>query len=189
MPGFRLSPQQRRLWSLRELDQTSSVRRESPYRVSCTVIVEGRIDIAILKAALRNVVQRHEILRTAFVVLGDPNMPLQVIASEPALRFHEHDLSELNLTTPDECIRAIACCEHCRPLDIGQGPPLCVSIAKLSSTNHLLFITLPALCSDIPALKNLVSEISSSYGACLDGGVLSGTSTFAAWSPLTKECM
>ena len=58
--GFRLSPQQRHLWLLQQGEQCS------PYRAQCAVLIEGALNVAIIKDALHKVVERHEILRTAF---------------------------------------------------------------------------------------------------------------------------
>jgi amino acid adenylation domain-containing protein len=43
-----------------------------------------------------------------------------------------------------------------------------VSLATLSVNNYILLISLPSLCADTWTLKNLVTEISNSYSACLE---------------------
>ncbi|HEY9300096.1 MAG TPA: condensation domain-containing protein, partial [Phormidium sp.] len=56
--GFRLSPQQKYLWSLLQ---------ESPaYRAQCSLLIEGNLNQKTLKEALQAVINRHEILRTTF---------------------------------------------------------------------------------------------------------------------------
>ncbi|MGH9362502.1 MAG: hypothetical protein ACRD2T_11350, partial [Thermoanaerobaculia bacterium] len=45
--GFRLSPQQRRLWSLGGGDAASA------YRASCAVAIRGPLDVGALAAAIR----------------------------------------------------------------------------------------------------------------------------------------
>lgn len=56
--GFHLSPQQKRLWLLQ---QNSSV-----YLTNCAILIEGSLQVNILKAALQKVIDRNEILRTSF---------------------------------------------------------------------------------------------------------------------------
>ena len=69
--GFRLSPQQRRLWQTRR--GGAAARAEAVARVS------GALDAETLRAAASCVVARHEILRTTFRQLPGMDVPLQVI--------------------------------------------------------------------------------------------------------------
>ena len=64
--GYRLSPVQRRAWSLASSDGSLP-------RVSATVEVGGPLDLDRLRGALAAVIERHEILRTSFAVVeGEP---------------------------------------------------------------------------------------------------------------------
>jgi amino acid adenylation domain-containing protein len=67
--GFRLSPQQRRLW----------LRRAQAARVSATITAEGDVDEGALRGAVRRVAERHETLRTRFVLPPAGELPVQAI--------------------------------------------------------------------------------------------------------------
>jgi len=69
LEGFPLSPQQRHLWFLQQTQQSL------PYRAQCAIWIEGNLDTNILKAALENVIQRHEMLRTTFGSLPEMTIP------------------------------------------------------------------------------------------------------------------
>lgn len=56
--GFRLAPQQRRLWSVQTSDPGS-------YVVQGSLLIDGPLDQERLTAALQQTVDRHEILRTS----------------------------------------------------------------------------------------------------------------------------
>ena len=56
--GFRLSPQQRRLWFLQQ-DQ-------SAYRAQCEIAIDGPVEVERLTRVVQEIVDRHEILRTTF---------------------------------------------------------------------------------------------------------------------------
>jgi hypothetical protein len=86
LEGFRLSPQQKRLW---QLQQASSSQH---YRASCAVLIEGNLNTTALESALKNVVNRYEILRTNFRVLPGMMIPLQVITSNNTLTVTHHNL-------------------------------------------------------------------------------------------------
>ncbi|GAA4975801.1 amino acid adenylation domain-containing protein [Actinoplanes utahensis] len=68
-----LSAAQRRLWFLHRLDRTG---RE--YLVPATYRLRGPLDVGALRAACRRLAERHEILRTRYVI-GPDGEPAQVI--------------------------------------------------------------------------------------------------------------
>src|SRR6476661_8374808 len=83
--GFRLSPQQRRLWLL---DGHACALRSQ-----CAVLFEGPLDPARVVESLRVVVCRHEILRTTFRGLPGMEVPLQVITEQATSKFYYEDIS------------------------------------------------------------------------------------------------
>src|SRR5262245_62938571 len=83
--GFRLSPQQERIWGLRAKCPTF-------YRARCSVSLKGNLDTDRLEQAVNDVVSRHEILRTSFHS-QDTHDPLQII--------HEDSLERLELVPFD----------------------------------------------------------------------------------------
>ena len=63
-----LSYAQQRLWFIHQLDPTSPA-----YNIPLAVRLTGRLDIAVLRATLTEIVRRHEALRTTFSVRdGEP---------------------------------------------------------------------------------------------------------------------
>ncbi len=77
LDGFRLSPQQRRAWALREAGLD--------LRARLVLRFAGGLDVAALEAALAAAVERHEILRTTFPCLPGMTVPVQVVgAGAPA---------------------------------------------------------------------------------------------------------
>src|ERR1700692_2736657 len=84
---FLLSLQQNHLWSLEQLD------RNSPYRVQCSVLIEGNLDIGALNAVLRKIWSRHEILRTSFHSGASIGSPFQVIIDDVELSIDSYDVT------------------------------------------------------------------------------------------------
>src|SRR6266849_5179029 len=70
--GYRLSPQQRRLWALQ--------RRGTAYCAQAALLIEGKLESAVLHRALHSTVARHEILRTSFRLIRGMDVPVQVVA-------------------------------------------------------------------------------------------------------------
>jgi Condensation domain len=85
--GFRLSPQQKHLWSLQKPDY------KLPYRSGCAISISGRLSRAALKAALQQVVNRHEILRSSFHCQAGLKVPFQVVEDEASVTWQDFDLS------------------------------------------------------------------------------------------------
>ena len=69
--GYRLSPQQHHLWRLQE--------HSAVYRTQCCALIEGELQIDVLKRAIEQVVQRYEILQTVFCTRPGIKAPLQVV--------------------------------------------------------------------------------------------------------------
>jgi amino acid adenylation domain-containing protein len=155
--GFRLSPQQKYLWSLQ---QDSGV-----YQAQSVFSLEGALDTAALAAALQRIVRRQEILRTTFEFLPGMRTPVQVVSEEATLDFRTVDLggvqAELQPERLAELLREEAQSAH----DFAQQATAHFCLIALGGERHLLVTSLPALCSDTRSLKNLFEEICLEYRA------------------------
>ena len=163
--GFQLSTQQKRLWLL----QQSS----SAYLAQCAFLLEGNLKPKILKAALEQVAIRHGILGTTFHCLPGMKIPIMVLGNSSILSWREIDLTPWE---PKELSSKIAYfCQEARSFkfEFEQGPLLHIFLLKLDVQKYSLIISLPSVCADTRTLKNLVTEISKSYSACLQGERLS----------------
>jgi amino acid adenylation domain-containing protein/FkbM family methyltransferase len=158
--GYRMSPQQEHLWLLQQFDG-------APYLAQCAVGIEGKLDRQVLKEALSQVVQRHEVLRTGFRCLLAMSTPLQVITDANISWGPDYESRSLRPHEKRERIRSLLQDERQRPFDLEHGPLLHASLVICSPTDHVLLLTLPALCTDAIGLKNLVNELSRCYAACL----------------------
>jgi amino acid adenylation domain-containing protein/non-ribosomal peptide synthase protein (TIGR01720 family) len=162
--GFRLSPQQKHLWLLQQAEP-----QQQPYRLQAAVRIAGRLDSKVLEQAVNDVVKRHEILRTAFYLLPEMTIPVQVISDACRLSLNELDLRGLKLKEQTAQIEALFQEARQQPFDFQQPPLLKVRLLMLSAEEHLLLIGLPALCMDTVGLHNMVREISRSYATLVQG--------------------
>ena len=157
--GFRLSPQQRHLWSLQQDGD------ELPYRAQCAVLIEGSLNLRVLKAVLRNISDRYEILRTAFRCPQGINIPLQGVNEQSAPWIEECDLSTCDTSRQEAEIEALFEKVGRIPFDLANGPVLRVSLLTLATDRHMLLVNVPSLCADAASLRILVREISRRYCA------------------------
>ena len=158
--GVKLSPQQRRLWLL-QFDHGQ------PLIAQCTVSLAGVVQIEKLRRALKQLVQRHEILRTTFQQLPGMIVPLQVVNDTGVFPLDEYDLSEYDFAKQESEIAALL--DHARRMqwDFEHGPLIHASLLKLGTDKHLLILSVTCLYTDATGLGKLVEEIARSYGETL----------------------
>jgi amino acid adenylation domain-containing protein len=159
--GFRLSPEQRRLWR--------QAGGDPAFWAQCSVLLEGELDREGLRDAAAGVVALHEVLRTHFRRRAGVEIPFQVIADRGELAWRDIDLREWHGEEQRRKGSEVGREDRRQPLDLENGPLLRISLLTLAETRHHLILTLPALCADPATLTNLVSEIGASYGARLLG--------------------
>jgi amino acid adenylation domain-containing protein len=152
--GFRLSLQQEHLWLLQPNGLAPSAL--------CAIAIDGALDPELLQEALRRVVDRHEILRTAFHLLPGVAVPLQVITDAEAAPFARRDLRGLEPDERERLAGEIWRGLEAEPLDLERAPLLTVLVA-LAADRHLLLVRLPALCADRATLGLLMAEIGRAY--------------------------
>ncbi len=159
--GYRLSPQQQRLWRLQPDSRA--------FRSQCAILFSGPLDAAALEASLQRVVNRHEILRTAFRQLAGMSLPLQVIMRSSPLRLQRLDLGERSAAGEQLELAGLLRAEREHPFDYERGQVVRAGLVRLAAEQHLLVISLPALCADVRTLQNLTREVWQHYGAVMAG--------------------
>ena len=191
--GFRLSPQQLRIWRLGAAGLSTRG----------VALIEGGCDGERLRAALETVVARHEILRTVFVALPGMEAPVQRVLDEPRFGFcveHRQDrpvevaLAELaselsaertNDLSAERTGAADLSAERTgsAPLDLGVGPVLRCRLVHLAGGSLALVASLPSLCADAATLERLLVEVAAICGgaALVEEGELLQYADFAEW--------
>jgi amino acid adenylation domain-containing protein len=155
--GFRLSPQQRRLWLLQD--------GNTAFRAQCALLVSGNLHLANLKSAVENLVDRHEILRTTFHSLPGMKFPVQVVGENRSYSWRSIDLSHLNEQDFEAEVEALWKHEKGCPFALDQGPLLHLTLVNRSAREHLLLINLPSICGDSWTLNNFVRQLADCYNA------------------------
>ncbi len=174
-PSYRVSPQQEQLWALEP---------EGPQgRIQAVVGLEGTVDPAALRAALEQLVLRHEILRTTFVRHPGIRVPLQAINDSLPLRWQTIDLQHAEEAAQTQLAAAMAE-EISRPLDFEQGPLVQALLADTGDTTHTLVLTLPSLHADHATVEVLLGEL---VAFLADGSVAGEPLQYADFSEWQHE--
>ncbi len=157
MEGYRLAPQQRRLWALGD---------GHAYRSSCTIEIAGDLDRARMRCASREVGLRHDALRTSVRCWPGLKFPLQAPREDMPIAWREVDgaaWEEAQLRRAlDEWRRT--------PLDLATGPVMHCTLVELGPGRHVLHLVVPALLADTVSVRNLFHELVGAYGSGPDPG-------------------
>ncbi|MEM1169668.1 MAG: amino acid adenylation domain-containing protein [Cyanobacteria bacterium P01_H01_bin.35] len=159
LAGFRLSPQQKYLWKL----QGNNIN----YLAKCTIKIQGKVKVNILKSALEKILNRHESFRTTFQRRPGIKMPIQVILDNGNFYWNHLNLNHLKSEKQTEKIGEILGNQNGLMTQVDQQPIFPTAFVTLSEEEHILLVSLPALIADSFTLNNLVKEISESYDLCL----------------------
>ena len=155
--GFRISPQQRQIWT------SQQAFPDRPLRAVGAFIVAGTLDGDRFKEALRRAVERHEILRTTFQRPAGIKIPFQVVSEDVGFFWERIDLTQKAEHEQQATIATLFTAECNEPLTLDDGPVVRCHLAELSATRAALILSLPAVCADSQTLMNLVTETFHSY--------------------------
>ncbi|WP_158889707.1 non-ribosomal peptide synthetase [Amycolatopsis anabasis] len=161
-----LSAGQRRLWVLQALEGPSAT-----YHLPLALRLRGAVDRDALAASVRDVVARHEILRTVY--LEQDGEVRQRILADPAVRCR------LATTTAAELPGLIAE-EAARPFDLVAEPSVRAALYSVAADDHTLVLVVHHIATDEWSLRPLLADLETAYAARRDGRA-------PDWSPLPVQ--
>ncbi|WP_414445213.1 amino acid adenylation domain-containing protein [Burkholderia sp. 22PA0106] len=157
----RLSFAQQRLWFLDQLDK----RAGAAYHIPVGVRLSGALNADALHGALNRIVERHEALRTRFVVVD--GVPVQHIDAPAPFALTLHDLS--GAADPDHEVAAHTRDEAAAPFDLSAGPLVRGRLLRLDEREHVLLVTMHHIVSDGWSMSVLIREFGALYRAFGEG--------------------
>ncbi len=180
LEGFRISPQQRRLWRL--------CREGDLFRSQIALAITGPLRAERLQDALADVAARHEALRTRMASGAGLSLPLQVVERTAAAPDLERvDLSALPAAEAEARLSAwleAACRED---IDVGETPAWRAGLARLAANRHVLALTLPALLADGPSLACIAADLGAFYADAEPDGEPLQYADYAEWQIELQE--
>ncbi|QSJ14342.1 amino acid adenylation domain-containing protein [Nostoc sp. UHCC 0702] len=166
---FPLSFAQQRLWFLDQLIPNSAI-----YNISGTVQFHGRLVRVALEESFKEIVRRHEVLRTTFAIAG--GQPVQAVASaeEESTLQRYYSLEEIDLRYFSEPnrqleVQRLATAEARLPFNLEQGPLLRVMLLHLAEQQYTFLVTIHHIISDGWSLSILMRELMALYEAFSQG--------------------
>ncbi|WP_082393004.1 amino acid adenylation domain-containing protein [Nocardia arizonensis] len=148
-----LSLPQQRLWFLNRFSPESSA-----YNIAFAIRIDGDLDFDALAAALTDVVERHEALRTVYPedVEGPRQVVLPTAQAMPGLTVIETDEAG-----GLRALRALAR----RGFDLGRTAPLRISLLRTDTERHVLGVVVHHIAADGWSLGPLTRDLAVAYAA------------------------
>ncbi|HVL02451.1 MAG TPA: amino acid adenylation domain-containing protein, partial [Dongiaceae bacterium] len=161
-----LSFVQQQLWLLDQLDPGTPA-----YNMPVALRISGTLDVPVFEQAFRNIIARHETLRTRFVV--QDGEPVAVIRNDVQWQFEQVDLSTLDVLAQDEQIRRIAIKQTETGFNLAQDCLIRGALISLGNddTGKSRFVFVGAIhhiVSDGWSLNIMVAELMEFYRAGLE---------------------
>ncbi|GEM_PF-886567 len=130
----------------------------------------GRFDARLLTRAWGQLVARHPILRTSYVLEGYSE-PLQFVhrVDRVPVEVAVHDLGALAPSAQSERLRQYLEAEHRTPFDWGRAPLIRVAALRLGDDRFALGVAEHHSALDGWSLQQLVNEWIDAYAALLEG--------------------
>ncbi|MER0465954.1 amino acid adenylation domain-containing protein, partial [Bacillus cabrialesii subsp. cabrialesii] len=137
---YPVSSAQKRIYVLQQLDEGVA------YNMPAVLELEGALDVAKLSAVCKELIRRHEPLRTSFVSGAD---------GEPVQRIHTEVPFTLSTETAIE--------GFVRPFDLSQAPLFRAGLIKVANEKHVLLVDMHHIISDGVSVQLLIREFTDLY--------------------------
>lgn len=156
-----LTEAQMEVWAAAELSEDAS----RAFNQVLTVRLRGTLQTDALRAAIQELVDRHDALRATFL----PGGAGQRIAAVLKLDIPLVDLSAFKERERDEQLAALAAKEDQTTFDLANGPLVRARVIKMSEADHLLLLAAHHLVMDGWSLTVALDELRCIYAANVRG--------------------
>ncbi|GAA1229138.1 hypothetical protein GCM10009676_09530 [Prauserella halophila] len=148
---------QRRLWFLNKFEGDAS-----PYKIPIGLRLRGDLDRGALRAALQDVLERHEVLRTVYPeVDGEPVQ--RVLDADPATPTIRHvPITEDDLR--DAVHRDVAA-----GFDLAVDPPVRATVFQTGEADFFLLLVLHHIAADGWSMAPMGRDLGRAYAARVSG--------------------
>ncbi|MCP4655305.1 MAG: AMP-binding protein, partial [bacterium] len=135
-------------------------------QMSCSM--EGELDLATFRRVWQWAVDRHAILRTAFLWEG-LDQPLQMVQRTATLPWAEQDWRALSPEELEQSLEALLRADRSRGFELSEAPLARVTLIRTGEEAYRFLFSFHHLLLDGWSVGRLLQEIFSCYGASCRG--------------------
>ncbi|MBU8591559.1 plipastatin non-ribosomal peptide synthetase PpsC [Bacillus subtilis] len=146
---YPVSSAQKRIYVLQQLEDGGT-----GYNMPAVLELEGKLNPERMDRAFKELIKRHESLRTAFE---------QDEGGDPVQRIHDEVPFTLQTTVLGERTEQEAAAAFIKPFDLSQAPLFRAQIVKVSDERHLLLVDMHHIISDGVSVNILIQEFGELY--------------------------
>ncbi|GAA3026043.1 non-ribosomal peptide synthetase [Gordonia defluvii] len=168
-----VSPAQRGLWLINQANPDSCA-----YNIPLTLRLRGDLDPDALRAALLDVIARHESLRTKYPMMD--GVPVQVIESTSTVaRRIDLSVTDLSDSTDEETEQALAQMTD-TGFNVAAAVPLRAGLWRIADDEHIVSLVVHHISVDGASMSPLARDLMTAYAARRAG-------SSPHWAPLPVQ--
>ncbi|WFR71257.1 amino acid adenylation domain-containing protein [Prescottella defluvii] len=164
-----LSLAQQRMWFINQFDTASAA-----YDIPMAVRLTGALDVYALHAAVGDLLERHESLRTAYPIVDQ--VPTQRVYPAGAVLA---DLAPVTVRDGRELHDRLATLAAAG-FDVTTAPPVRAELIRIDENEHVLMIVMHHICADGYSMAPLGRDLMAAYTARAAGAA-------PQWAPLPVQ--
>lgn len=157
-----LSFSQQRMWFMHCLDPAGTA-----YNMPIAIRVSGKLNRKALKAAVNELIRRHEAFRTTFRLGSDG--PLQAIHDSVHLPWNEVDLRLLPPSVRMQTTARMLNEEARKPFDLSSAPLIRLLLIQLGEEEHIVLLNMHHIIGDQWSFGIIGREFGALYSAACQG--------------------
>ncbi|MEJ6479893.1 amino acid adenylation domain-containing protein [Nostoc punctiforme UO1] len=157
-----LSYAQQRLWFLDQFEPNNAI-----YNIPMALRLVGTLNQVALEQSLYEIINRHEALRTNFVIVD--GKPSQLIQTQTNWTVSVVDLKHLSTTEQEIATQQLAQQQANQPFDLANQALVRATLIVLSETEHVLSVCMHHIVSDAWSMGVFIQELAALYNAYSQG--------------------
>jgi amino acid adenylation domain-containing protein len=150
------------------LFDTVYASKRSAYVAYVTFRVHGDLHVALFKQAWQKIMERHPVLRTAFV-WERVKKPVQVVRKEVVLPWDDRDWRGLDEEQQERQLQQYLDEEPWRGFNPGQAPLTRVALVRLRDNQYQFIWTYSNLCLDGRSIQIICQDLFAHYRSLSEG--------------------
>ncbi|KAE9648633.1 non-ribosomal peptide synthetase [Pseudomonas sp. PB106] len=157
-----LSYAQQRLWLVQQQAPANAA-----YNLPRALRLDGDLDPQALENALNAVIDRHDILRSAFREID--GVPVQVVERSTRLNLKRQDLVSLDAETREMHLQQRVQTQALQPFDLSRAPLIRTTLIKTGERTHVLLLNMHHIVSDAWSNAILMQDLARAYAQASAG--------------------